>query len=109
LKCRQRKKQWLQNLQHKVEVYSSENENLNVQISALREEVVNLKTMLLAHKDCPVAQQQQGITGMHMEQMIQQGVYGGQQINPYGMAGIPQGIQQQQQVMAGQGINRRFS
>ncbi|KAK4200675.1 Aft1 HRA domain-containing protein [Triangularia verruculosa] len=59
LKCRQRKKQWLANLQSKVEEFSQENENLTHQISVLREEVVNLKTLLLAHKDCPVTQSQQ--------------------------------------------------
>ncbi len=50
LKCRQRKKQWLANLQQKVETYSTENDHLLSQISQLREEVVNLKTLLLAHR-----------------------------------------------------------
>jgi ATF/CREB family transcription factor len=103
LKCRQRKKQWLANLQQKVEAYSSENDLLNNQISALRDEIVNLKTLLLAHKDCPISQQQ-GLAGLHMQQMIENSTYGGQ-INPYGMAGMAQ----QQQVLAGQGIQRRFS
>ncbi|KAK9468324.1 Aft1 HRA domain-containing protein, partial [Lipomyces arxii] len=52
LKCRQRKKQWLNNLQAKVEYYGNENEALNAQIVSLREQVVNLKAMLLVHKDC---------------------------------------------------------
>ena len=56
LKCRQRKKQWLNNLQSKVEYLTSDNERLQMQTEALREEVVNLKTLLMAHKDCPVAQ-----------------------------------------------------
>lgn len=55
LKCRQRKKQWLANLQAKVELYSSENDALTAQVTALREEIMSLKTLLLAHKDCPVA------------------------------------------------------
>ncbi|KAI5795037.1 Aft1 HRA domain-containing protein [Geopyxis carbonaria] len=55
LKCRQRKKQWLANLQAKVELYGSENDALNATVQALREEIVSLKTLLLAHKDCPVA------------------------------------------------------
>jgi len=101
LKCRQRKKQWLQNLQNKVEMYGNENENLLGQLSQLREEVVNLKTLLLAHKDCPVTAQQ-GLQGM--VQQLQMDGYG-QQMNPYGMAqmngqpamnGVPQGIHQQQ-------------
>lgn len=55
LKCRQRKKQWLQNLQTKVEYYSQENDALTSQVASLREEIVALKTLLLAHKDCPIA------------------------------------------------------
>lgn len=52
LKCRQRKKQWLQSLQAKCDYYGNENDNLNKQISLLREQVVSLKTLLIAHKDC---------------------------------------------------------
>ena len=71
-------------------------------INDYRDEVVNLKTLLLAHKDCPISQQQ-GLAGLQMQHMIENGGYGGQ-MNPYGMAGM-----QQQQVMAGQGMQRRFS
>ncbi|KAG9228620.1 putative transcription factor atf1 [Amylocarpus encephaloides] len=104
LKCRQRKKQWLANLQQKVEIFSSENDHLSQQISQLREEIVNLKTILMAHKDCPVSQQQ-GLAGIGMQQFIEG--YNGQ-INPYGMAQPPMGAQQ---VMSGgQGMpDRRFS
>ncbi|CAO3697821.1 unnamed protein product [Rhizopus stolonifer] len=56
LKCRQRKKQWLTNLQAKVEFLTDDNERLQVQSESLKEEIVNLKTLLLAHKECPVAQ-----------------------------------------------------
>ncbi|KAJ1326390.1 ATF/CREB family transcription factor [Microdochium nivale] len=101
LKCRQRKKQWLANLQNKVEMFSSENDALTAQISQLREEVVNLKTLLLAHKDCPVTQQQ-GLHGAFMQQAMDS--YN-PQMNPYGMgAPLPN-----QPVMAGQGVQRRFS
>jgi ATF/CREB family transcription factor len=58
LKCRQRKKQWLANLQAKVEIFSTENDALTATVTQLREEIVNLKTLLLAHKDCPVSQAQ---------------------------------------------------
>lgn len=64
LKCRQRKKQWLANLQGKVEFYSSENDGLSSQVGALREEIVNLKTLLLAHKDCAVAHANGAIGGI---------------------------------------------
>lgn len=103
LKCRQRKKQWLANLQQKVEIYTAENDNLNAQLSALRDEVVNLKTLLLAHKDCPVSQQQ-GLAGLGMHQLME-GYQG--QMNPYGMAAAMGN--QQQQVMAGQTMGRRYS
>jgi ATF/CREB family transcription factor len=101
LKCRQRKKQWLANLQTKVEMFSSENDALTAQVTQLREEVVNLKTLLLAHKDCPVTQQQ-GLHGAFMSQVVEPF---NSQMNPYGMAGpMPN-----QAVMAGQGVQRRFS
>ncbi|KAH6652684.1 Aft1 HRA domain-containing protein [Truncatella angustata] len=101
LKCRQRKKQWLANLQNKVEIFSSENDALTAQISQLREEVVNLKTLLLAHKDCPVTQQQ-GLHGAFMQQAMD--TYN-PQMNPYGMGAPPMGGNQP--VMAGQ--PRRYS
>ncbi|KAF9328600.1 hypothetical protein BG006_008224 [Podila minutissima] len=56
LKCRQRKKQWLSNLQAKVEYLSTDNEHLQNQTAMLRDEIIHLKALLLAHKDCPVAQ-----------------------------------------------------
>lgn len=101
LKCRQRKKQWLANLQTKVEMFSTENDALTAQITQLREEVVNLKTLLLAHKDCPVTQQQ-GLHGAFMQQPMEPF---NPQMNPYGMAAPLAN----QQVMAGQGVQRRFS
>ncbi|CAG9943533.1 unnamed protein product [Clonostachys rosea f. rosea IK726] len=101
LKCRQRKKQWLANLQSKVEMFSNENDALTAQITQLREEVVNLKTLLLAHKDCPVTQQQ-GLHGAYMNQVVEPF---NPQMNPYGMAAPLPG----QQVIAGQGVQRRFS
>ncbi|CAO3621590.1 unnamed protein product [Mucor hiemalis] len=58
LKCRQRKKQWLQNLQTKVEYLAADNEQYHMQANALREELINLKTLLMAHKECPINQQE---------------------------------------------------
>lgn len=87
LKCRQRKKQWLANLQQKVEIFSTENDALAATVTQLREEIVGLKTLLLAHKDCPVSQAQ-GISSS----MIQQIAGNAEQYsNPYGiMPGGPQ-------------------
>ncbi len=91
LKCRQRKKQWLANLQAKVEIFTSENDSLSAQVVSLREEIVGLKTLLLQHKDCPVSQQQ-GLGGY-----FQQSQEFNPHANPYGM-----GMQNGQGVMAGQ-------
>lgn len=52
LKCRQRKKQWVQELQTKVETYASQNEMLNRQVSVLQDEVIALRTALLNHRGC---------------------------------------------------------
>ncbi|KZF19043.1 hypothetical protein L228DRAFT_52997 [Xylona heveae TC161] len=98
LKCRQRKKQWLANLQAKVEIFSSENDALSAQVTQLREEIVNLKTLLLAHKDCPVSQAQ-GLSGLAMNSLV--GDFN-PHANPYGMAMANGG-----QMMAGPGMQRR--
>ncbi|KAK5133759.1 hypothetical protein LTR08_007409 [Meristemomyces frigidus] len=94
LKCRQRKKQWLANLQQKVEIFSTENDALAATVTQLREEIVGLKTLLLAHKDCPVSQAQ-GISGMAMQQIAgdAQHHYG----NPYGLMGPGMPTQSQMQ------------
>lgn len=83
LKCRQRKKQWLANLQAKVELFTTENDALTATVTQLREEIVNLKTLLLAHKDCPVSQAQ-GLGPLMMNGM-QSG------FDPHGY-GMPQGM-----------------
>lgn len=53
-KCRQRKKQWMQDLQARVEYLTTDNEQLQMQTTALREQLIDLKTMLLEHKSCSV-------------------------------------------------------
>ncbi|KAJ3454211.1 hypothetical protein MRS44_018105 [Fusarium solani] len=100
LKCRQRKKRWLTNLQTKVEMFNTENDALTVQVTQLREEAVNLKTLLFAHKDCLVTQQQ-GLHGTFMSQVVEPFH---PQTNPYGMA-----APMSNQAMAGQGVQWRFS
>ncbi|KAH7112734.1 Aft1 HRA domain-containing protein [Dactylonectria macrodidyma] len=101
LRCRQRKKQRLANLQAKVEMFSTENDALTALITQLTGEVVNLKTLLLSHKDCPVTQQQ----GLHNALMSQVVEPFNPQMNPYGM-GAPMPYQP---IMAGQGVQRPFS
>ncbi|KAL5409210.1 hypothetical protein PMIN04_011139 [Paraphaeosphaeria minitans] len=89
LKCRQRKKQWLANLQAKVELFSTENDALSATVTQLREEIVNLKTLLLAHKDCPVSQAQ-GLHGAAMNNFLGSDM---NHQNPYGIAQLqPNGV-----------------
>jgi len=105
LKCRQRKKQWLANLQQKVEMYTVENDNLQATVGQLRDELVNLKTLLLAHKECSITQSQ-GLNGGPLQHIIEN--YGNPHMNPYGMAGSMNN-QHQQQMMAAPGFQRRES
>ncbi|TIA93420.1 hypothetical protein E3P99_00148 [Wallemia hederae] len=60
LKCRQRKKAWLQQLQQKVEFLQTDNEALQQTVVALREEIGVLRNVLSQHSGCNVAQAQGG-------------------------------------------------
>ena len=51
-RCRKKKKTEVGNLEQGFEELSQHNSMLQMEISALRDEVVNLKEMLLRHKDC---------------------------------------------------------
>ncbi|KAI8092462.1 uncharacterized protein BX664DRAFT_327326 [Halteromyces radiatus] len=64
-KCRQKKKEWLAQMQNNVELFSEENEKLQQQVIMLREEVVGLKTLLFTCKECPQAQAN-GVDGLSM-------------------------------------------
>ncbi|ETI24821.1 hypothetical protein G647_04191 [Cladophialophora carrionii CBS 160.54] len=92
LKCRQRKKQWLANLQAKVEMYSAENDSLNTQVAQLHDEIRNLRTLLLGHKDCPVGHAQ-GVA-QFLGGIQDPNAFGNQHVNPYGMA-LPNGAPMQ--------------
>lgn len=59
LKCRQRKKQWLNELQAKADYLAADNEQLQMHVCMLRDEVISLRQMLYAHRECPVTKQQQ--------------------------------------------------
>ncbi|KAI9482806.1 MAG: hypothetical protein EXX96DRAFT_555669 [Benjaminiella poitrasii] len=52
LRCRQRKKEWLNQLQSSVDMLTKENRALEQQTLTLREEILNLKALLLVHRDC---------------------------------------------------------
>lgn len=104
LKCRQRKKQWLANLQAKVEIFSTENDALSATVTQLREEIVNLKTLLLAHKECPVAQAQ-GLHGPAMNAFLGSDM---NHQNPYGIAQLqPNGVHMGMQMQPGNQMMNR--
>ncbi|KAL3835847.1 hypothetical protein ACJMK2_021308 [Sinanodonta woodiana] len=58
-RCRQKRKQWIVNLERKAEELTSTNTRLQGECNQLRTEVAQLKSLLLAHKDCPITLQQQ--------------------------------------------------
>ncbi|KKA28539.1 hypothetical protein TD95_002246 [Thielaviopsis punctulata] len=111
LKCRQRKKQWLNELQTRVDSLTTENEDLNSQINRLRTEMVNLKTLLLAHKDCPVTLEQV-VRGQYP---ADNGDNFNAQMNPYPAGSVPPNVQGQprrmttgQPILNGQPAGRGF-
>jgi cyclic AMP-responsive element-binding protein 5 len=60
-RCREKRKQWIVGLEKKAEDVSAQNAQLQQEVLFLKNEVAQLKSLLLAHKDCPVtvAQQEQ--------------------------------------------------
>ncbi|KAG2459378.1 ATF2 factor, partial [Polypterus senegalus] len=57
-RCRQKRKVWVQSLEKKAEDLGSLNGQLQNEVTLLRNEVAQLKQLLLAHKDCPVTAMQ---------------------------------------------------
>merc|ERR1712062_355557 len=60
-RCRQKRKQWVTQLESKSHDLMHTNNMLVDEINALRREVAQLKALLVAHKDCPVTAQQKQI------------------------------------------------
>lgn len=58
-RCREKRKIWVQQLEKKADDLSNTNAHLQSEITLLRTEVAQLKSLLLAHKDCPVTIAQQ--------------------------------------------------
>lgn len=54
MRARAKRKAWIQDLQRTVTNVNEANAALQMEVKALRAEVAKLKTLLLAHKDCPV-------------------------------------------------------
>ncbi|XP_068429070.1 cyclic AMP-dependent transcription factor ATF-2 isoform X2 [Clinocottus analis] len=64
-RCRQKRKVWVQALEKKAGDFNSMNGQLQNEVSLLRNEVAQLKQLLLAHKDCPVTAMQKK-SGYHI-------------------------------------------
>uniref|UniRef100_UPI003AAF0FC8 cyclic AMP-dependent transcription factor ATF-2 n=1 Tax=Centroberyx gerrardi TaxID=166262 RepID=UPI003AAF0FC8 len=64
-RCRQKRKVWVQSLEKKAEDLNSMNGQLQNEVTLLRNEVAQLKQLLLAHKDCPVTAMQKK-SGYHI-------------------------------------------
>jgi ATF/CREB family transcription factor len=77
-------------------MYSQENDQLSSTVSTLHEEIRQLRSLLMSHKDCPVGHAQ-GIG--HYLAANSEMAMGNQHVNPYGMAmgngaGMQRGMQQ---------------
>ncbi|XP_034550263.1 cyclic AMP-dependent transcription factor ATF-2 isoform X2 [Notolabrus celidotus] len=64
-RCRQKRKVWVQSLEKKADDLNSVNGQLQSEVTLLRNEVAQLKQLLLAHKDCPVTTMQKK-SGYHI-------------------------------------------
>nr|CAD7267178.1 unnamed protein product [Timema shepardi] len=56
MRCREKRKTWVQELEMRARNMQATNHNLVAEVAALKSEVASLKTLLLAHRNCPVTQ-----------------------------------------------------
>ncbi|XP_072742652.1 cyclic AMP-dependent transcription factor ATF-2 isoform X2 [Anoplolepis gracilipes] len=64
MRARAKRKAWIQDLQRTVTNVNETNAALQMEVKALRSEVAKLKTLLLAHKDCPITKAMQKGNGI---------------------------------------------
>ena len=65
-RCRARKKHWVDTLDKKAKELEMLNTSLQQEVILLRAEVQQLKSILLAHKDCPLMAKPGTCTYIHM-------------------------------------------
>lgn len=73
-RCRNKRRQWIANLERKADDINGVNGKLQTEIAQLRAEVAQLKSLLLAHKDCPVFVQQRDSGQINLETVRVQNV-----------------------------------
>lgn len=66
-RCRQKRKVWINSLEKRAEDFQSTNGKLQQEVTSLRSEVAQLKSLLLAHKDCPIFIQQRNAGKLNLE------------------------------------------
>lgn len=54
MRARAKRKQWIEQLEKTVKNVNTINASLQMEINSLQIEMTKLKTILMAHKDCPV-------------------------------------------------------
>lgn len=59
MRARAKRKVWIQDLQRTVTNVNEANAALQMEVKVLRTEIAKLKTLLLAHKDCPITKAMQ--------------------------------------------------
>ncbi|XP_015187435.1 PREDICTED: cyclic AMP-dependent transcription factor ATF-2 [Polistes dominula] len=64
MRAREKRKAWVQHLQKTMTKVNETNSILELEVKALRNELTRLKTLLLAHKDCPVTKEMQKGNGV---------------------------------------------
>ncbi|OZJ05142.1 hypothetical protein BZG36_01390 [Bifiguratus adelaidae] len=71
-KCRQKKKAWTQQLESRSEEMAHQNKNLHNLVSNLKEQLMQLKNHLLAHRDCgcDLVRQYVGTSGQFQASMM---------------------------------------
>ncbi len=61
-RCRAKKKVWVDSLEGKCKDVEGVNQDLSQEVIMLRSEVQQLKSILIAHKDCPLIVQQSQVS-----------------------------------------------
>ena len=70
-KCRQKKKEWMQNLENRVRVLQSKNDSLRVCTESLGKECFYLKNQIMAHKNCECRAMQEFLDDLAREVVTQ--------------------------------------